>query len=219
MLTVACVLRSGGIYTPEWVGKLQRAVARHMTVAHRFVALSDVPVPCERIPLEHGWPGWWSKIELFRPELFDGAVLYFDLDTLIVENIDALTDLPHRFAMLRGFGRPHYIGSGVMWMRRPMPEVYWKFCEAPEAFMAEYAANPKNRHNAFNAARGDQAFIYDAVGNANIARLTDDVPGLIKLYPRHLTDTVPAGCSVVCFKGKNKPPAAMGHAWAREAWR
>ena len=218
MLTVACVLRSGGIYTPEWVGKLQRAVARHMTVAHRFVAFSDVPVECERIPLRHGWPGWWSKIELFDGRV-EAPILYLDLDTLITGPIDALARLPHRFAMLRGFGRPHYIGSGVMWIGEPMRWVYEKFCQAPDGFMAEYAANPKNRHNAFNAARGDQAFIFDAVGNENIARLTDDVPGLIKLYPKHLTDAVPAGCSVVCFKGKNKPPAAMGHAWAREAWR
>lgn len=89
-LTIACVLRSGGVYDAEWVAKLQRGVARHMTLPHRFVCLSDVDVPCERIPLVTDWPGWWSKIELFRKGLFDGPVLYTDLDSVITGPLDGM---------------------------------------------------------------------------------------------------------------------------------
>ena len=92
-MIVACVLRSGGIYSPEWVRKLRDGVARQFTVPHRFVCLSDVDVSaiCERIPLVEDWPGWWSKIELFRSGLFDDTVLYFDLDTVPVGSLDAMT--------------------------------------------------------------------------------------------------------------------------------
>ncbi len=40
-------------------------VQDNLKLHHRFVCLSDVDVPCERIFLKHGWPGWWSKVELF----------------------------------------------------------------------------------------------------------------------------------------------------------
>ncbi len=218
MVTILCVLRSGGLYDASWVGKLARGVARNLTVPHRFVCLSDVEVPCERIALKHNWPGWWSKIELFAPGTVTGPAIYFDLDTIITGNIDALARLPYDFSMLRGFGRTHYIGSGVMCFRKPQHAVYARFLEQPEAFMREYAANPTNKHQAFNAHRGDQAFIYDTLGEQGITRFTDAVPGMVLLYPAHLNSHVPDGCSVVCFKGAMKPPDAMIHDWARKNW-
>lgn len=220
MLSVLCVLRSGGAYDAEWVRKLRDGVARNITVPHRFVCLSDVDVPCDRIPLVQDWPGWWAKIELFRPGVVTGPTLYLDLDTVIVDKIDALANITRDFSMLRGFGRKHYIGSGVMLFKKPLTTVYESFLKSPERFIEEYATNPNNRHQAFNAAVGDQAFIYDAIGNENIHRLTDSVPNLIQCYPKTFNGArVPTGCSVVCFKGKIKPPDAMHLGWCRENWK
>lgn len=220
MLTILSVLRSGGVYDAEWVRKLRDGVARHLPIPHRFVCLSDVEVPCDRIPLVHGWPGWWSKIELFRPGIVTGPAIYFDLDTVIVGDLTPLLSLGHDFSMLRGFGRKHYVGSGVMIFRKPRPDVYERFMKSPEQFITEYADNPHNRHNAFNAARGDQAFIFEVVGDANIQRFTDYVPGMVRLYPRNFDrlSEVPSGCAVVCFKGKTKPPDAAQFKWLRENW-
>jgi hypothetical protein len=111
-LTVACVLRSGGDFDAEYVERLQHDVAKHLGRRHRFVCLSDVPVPCERLPLRHGWPGWWSKLELF--EQLRGRVLYFDLDTVIVGSLDAIADYPHEFSMLSDFSDERRFASGVM---------------------------------------------------------------------------------------------------------
>ena len=36
------------------------------------------------------YPGWWAKINLFAPGMFDGPVLYFDLDTMPVGTLDGL---------------------------------------------------------------------------------------------------------------------------------
>ena len=96
-LTVACVYRTGGkLYSPRYVEILQAMVRRHLTVPYTFVCLSDDPnVPCTRIPLLMGWPGFFSKIELFRPGLFAGPVLYFDLDTVIHGPVDALAELAY----------------------------------------------------------------------------------------------------------------------------
>ena len=78
--TVACVLNVGEFrgrtYSPEWVRKLKRMVER-TTKGVRFVCLSNVPVEgVETIPLRDNLPGWWAKIELFRPGLFTGRTLY-----------------------------------------------------------------------------------------------------------------------------------------------
>jgi hypothetical protein len=214
MVTVLCVLRSGGPYSSDWVHRLRRAVNRNLTVAHQFVCISDVPVEADRIPLTADWPNWWAKIAMFAPGVLTQKTLYLDLDTIVTGNIDALADLPHDFAMLRGFGRPNYVGSGVMWFRERAPAgVYENFAADPQAIMDRYAVNTSK-----GAAFGDQAFIYDTVGDANIGRIQDDVPGLLRLYPAHFTDTVPDGCGLAVFKGKCKPPDAMKHPWAKRAW-
>lgn len=95
ILTVACVYRSGSrLYSARYVEVLRDMVARHLTVPYQFVCLSDDPgVPCNRIPLITDWPGFYSKLELFRPGLFSGPVLYFDLDTVIHRNIDSIANL------------------------------------------------------------------------------------------------------------------------------
>jgi hypothetical protein len=49
--------------------------------------------------LIHGWPGSWSKIELFRPNLLRGRMLYFDLDVMMTGSLDALTDYRGRFLL------------------------------------------------------------------------------------------------------------------------
>ncbi len=85
MLTIACLLRSGG---PDFNEKhVARLMEQCEVIPHtRFVCLSDVDVPCERIKLSHKWARWWGQIELFRPGLFEGPVLYLDLDTTVLRD-------------------------------------------------------------------------------------------------------------------------------------
>ena len=131
-LTVICVLRSSPEYDASWVEKLKNGVERNMTVPHVFKCLSDVEVPCERIPMVEDWPGWWSKIELFRPGVITGKTLYLDLDTVILSNIDHLTNFKHDFAMMRNLNAPYMPGSAVMWFGKPpSSEVYDRFKKDP----------------------------------------------------------------------------------------
>lgn len=211
MLTVLSVLKSGGTYHAEWVLKLQKAVARHLCVPHVFKCLSDVEVPCERIALEHGWPGWWSKIELFRPGVVSGPTLYLDLDTVLVGAIDRLADLPFDFAIMRNLNASWMPGSAVMWFKERAPaQVYDIFRENPEHFIGQYSDRSEGTY------LGDQAFIWDAL-ERKVDYLTDAVPGLIRSYRRHCAAGVPQGCSVVAFGGDKKPSTVQDH-WVREAW-
>ncbi|KKK78135.1 hypothetical protein LCGC14_2846620, partial [marine sediment metagenome] len=93
MITIACVYWKGKfrgrekLYSVRWVKRLRNMVSRNLPIPHRFVCLSNVEGPCERIPLLHNWPGYWSKIELFRPGIFEDRVLYLDLDLVVLESL------------------------------------------------------------------------------------------------------------------------------------
>lgn len=209
-ITVLCVLRSGGDYHAEYVRILRDGVAKHLTVPHRFVCLSDAPVPCERIPLKHNWPGWWSKLEIFRPDVITGPTLYLDLDTVVVGNLDAVASIPYEFAMLNIREKDVKVGnSGAMWLEKPFPHVYERFAEKPE-YWIEY--HQKHAHNRY---MGDQAFISDCF--PLIPKLHHALPGFFKSYKYdRCQEDVPPGCSVVCFGGKPRPHQAGG--WVKEAW-
>lgn len=110
MVTVACVLRSGGGYTVEYVERLKAGVDAHLK-GHEFVCLSDVSVPAKRIPLVTDWKGWWAKIELFRLKT---PTLYLDLDTVVTGDITDIAHHEHEFTMLSDFYHPERPASGVM---------------------------------------------------------------------------------------------------------
>lgn len=118
-LTVACVLWRGPNarrdYRPEHVSRLRDMVARHLTVPHRVVCLSNWPVPCERIPLVTSREGWWAKTELLRPDLFTGRVLYLDLDVTIIDNIDEIAAYPGQFVTLRDWLTLGFNSSVMLW--------------------------------------------------------------------------------------------------------
>jgi hypothetical protein len=210
MFSVVCVLRSGGIYDASWVEKLQRGVARHLSRPHRFYCLSDVDVPCERVPMLHNWPTWYSKLELMRPGVITGDTLYIDLDTAITGSLDGMTNFDSDFAMIRSFANPQQPASGVMWFRKVPHEIYHKFAKQPEAWIAHYDRTGVGAHI------GDQGFISDHL--ANIDFLTDMFDG-IRAYKYHCKRKLLPGTAVVCFQGKEKMTTLPSDHWVNEHWR
>lgn len=216
-ITVACVLRSGGVYDAEWVAKLQRGVARHLSVPHRFVCLSDVPLPAtiERIPLRHDWPGWWSKLELFA-EPFEGTTLYFDLDSVIVGSLDAIAAHPHRFTMAHEYWRPHLLCSTTMAWRGDYSEIYRRFAADPVALAHHY-----DKVLPASGRVGDQAFIEDCFRDAS--EYPDTFRDLfgersIASYKVHNCQSAPpADAAVVSFHGKPKMHE-IKTGWVPELW-
>lgn len=211
-LIVACVLRSGGVYTHEWVTKLAHGVTTHLSAEHRFVCLTDharLPVG-ERIALGDDLPGWWSKIELFRPGLFDPAdsVLYLDLDMLVLDDLRELFCPNTNLRMVRDFLRgAGYHNSSVMSWRGDFSHIYRAFKQDPETWMQLYdRKRPGGRI-------GDQAFIENAVAPD---RLRTFAPGKIVSYKVEARAGPPPGAALVAFHGRPKPPDAGG--WAASMW-
>ena len=195
-VTVACVLRSGGDFTVEYVERLRLSLLRHMH-NHRFVCLSDVPMPkgIERIPLTHAWPGWWSKIELFK-HLTEGRTIYFDLDTVIKGDVNCLKRFK-QFTMLGDFLHPEVQASGVMAWDGSYQHIY-------DMFRSDYTAHMK----AYQAGKGfdtwgDQAFIRNFVGD-EIDTWQDICPHTFASY-KLSTEADIADASVICYHGKPRP--------------
>lgn len=107
LLTIACVLWQDvtSPYHPFHVKHLRDQVLP-FAPEHRFVCLTNAPwwessiEGVELIPLRDGNPGWWAKVELFRPGLFDDRVLYLDLDVEVIDDLSPFFEFNAPFAAI-----------------------------------------------------------------------------------------------------------------------
>lgn len=193
MTGVLCVLRSGGVYDAEDVIRLHDGVRAHLPGA-MFRCLSDVRVPgVNTIPLLTDWPGWWAKLEAFRPDL-PGDWLYMDLDTIIVGPLADMLGLG-RLAIMRDVYRRDGLQSSIMWLPEAERAAVWP----------HWSANPK-RHMRRHANGGDQEYLEEHwLGRATLWQ--DALPGQVVSYKADVLrlGKVPSGARAVVFHGRPKP--------------
>jgi len=208
MITVACVLRSGGDYDRSYVDKLASGIGENLHIPHRLVCLTDrraeiSGMECKGLLYE--WPGWWSKIEVFGLE---PPVLYFDLDTVITGDITPLAqsvaDSCDGLMMLRGFYRSDKC-SGIMGWRQDMKWLLGRFLEhyAPRA---KFGNHYDMRVNG-NRYRGDQDWLA-AVTQKERTPVTfaqDVFPGIYSYKVDVAGRGIPDDARVICFHGKPRP--------------
>lgn len=216
-MTVACVMKTGGRYDMSWVARLRRSIHRHHPDV-RFVCLTDsdepAPADVECISLMHGWPGWWSKIELFRPGAFtpDERVVYLDLDVVVMRPITQLLRYNGEFAALRGFIRTDGLNSSVMAFRAGAPlvnDIYSPFAVRHKTIMRRLRRE------------GDQDWIR-AMAELDADRLQDVLPaGYVQsLKVDGLVDAAepPKELRILVLHGRPKMPDLPTDHWARVEW-
>lgn len=184
--TSVTVLKSGGEYRPEHVQRLAKKVPG-------LVCLSDVDIPgVPTVKLQHNWPGWWSKMELFSP-LFDTDLLHIDLDTLIVGDIAPFLKVG-KTTLLDDFYYPGTLASGLMYIRHEDKTKVWaEFMKNPEGVIGAYVKPPLI---------GDQGFLNTVIK----AQIWQEVlPKAVVSYKVHCQEGIPPGASIVCFHGKPRP--------------
>lgn len=139
-LTITAVLKEGGVYTEEHLARLYALVVENVRQPFVWQTVTDSQ-----------WPGWWSKMELFRPGRFAGRVLYLDLDTTPCGLLDDL--VRDGFWMCRDWATLGLNSSVMCWT--PSPETGRMF--------AEFEANAERIMGEFN---GDQDFIQSRMKEA-----------------------------------------------------
>ena len=213
MINVVCVLRQGGKvgYDASWVEKLQNAVARNLTIPHKFICLSDCEVPCERIPLELTGDGFWAKLQLFKPEMFTGPVFYLDLDTVICGNIDNViaSVLDEKFVMW--FEKDKQIhSSAMMWWQGDYSYLWNLYLSKPLSYWKElYSTAPLY---------GDQAIISE---NTDHKLFTDLLPSewfhIVSKYDENIDLSA---VKILHFRKVHTKPSTMGHhKLVKKHWR
>jgi len=201
MKTIFTVLKTGGEYEPTHVRWLHRQCQIHAPNAE-FVCLTDVSggvsgVRCE--PLIREWSGWWSKIELFRFK----DVFYLDLDTVILNNIEYMFDLPDFYALQNVAGHKLKarvsMGSGIMSWHGKYEGVYANF---------DYSRIRKysKRQNLW----GDQGYIQEIIPGWK--SLQNAFPGRIHSYKFSGIDVENPKSDIVVFSG-NPRPWKVSHSW------
>ena len=213
MIAVFCVLKSGGDYNLDYVMKLRNMIKRNSTVPYDFICLTDLeidPRVCKSIPLVREWAGWWSKIELFRPGLTDKQkIIYFDLDTLIVKNIDDILSYAHSMTALRPWNRKNrqagLSASGMMAWRN----------DASNSFLFDQF----KLENISNYRGGDQEYISKILMENGVeTTFFQTAFSGIYSYKRNCRKGLLSDARIVCFHGKPRPHE-MNQKWVKENWR
>jgi hypothetical protein len=125
----ACVIH-GDVYSWQYVETLLSMLQRHLTPTVRLHVYTEAERTVPDTMIKHilePWSisgpkkSWWYKMQLFNTEHHSGPLLYFDLDTVIVGNLDWIWQLSSdSFCTIRDFKhlwRPTFYGinSSVMW--------------------------------------------------------------------------------------------------------
>lgn len=210
MLTIVTLLHHGGVYSPEWVQKLQRQCAR-WAPAHRFVCLSDQEVPgVETLDFWWGWPKWFRKFELYRPGLVPGRALFLDLDTLVIGPLAPLVERPEPVVWHEdGVWKGRLSTALALWTGDDLAYLYDEFRASPAKIM-----DPAFKGAAPNSVHTDQSAI-DVMFRGEKVFDTQILPGF-SVHNRDVWREQPAGASLVHCCGEAKPHEVGG--WMQRYW-
>lgn len=220
-INIVC-LKWGEKYPSQYVNRLYRMVERHLDRPFRFFCLTENPQGLDSqitpLPIEQeGLQGWWYKLTLFKKNFYDlsGPILYFDLDVVIVGNINFLVDLPGDFLIIRDASRQLMWNSSVMRFRAG------QFAEIWDGFLAE-------KDQILASYNGDQEWIFHCVPEAStwpgdkilsykkglksraFAFLPKQICSFLGLRAMQFMDTpLEPDAAVIVFHGKPDPEDVM----------
>ncbi len=209
MLNIACVQVSN--YEgrgSEYVNKLALMCQRNITLPYKFVCvtdepggyLSDVhPIPAPKLPHMRGW---FAKLYLFAPGVFPKGerVLFFDLDTLILADIDDYASYVGPLAGLGDFRTHRLFASGLMaWEAGTADRIWTNWVK-----------------QGYPIGDGtDDSWIVSQVPEA--VRIQRKLSGIVSYKFHKCQKAPPEGARICVFQRKPKPHECGG--WVKDVWR
>ncbi len=224
MVNVVC-MKWGTAYGPDYVNRLYRGVARHLTIPHRFVCFTDdaagivdgvecKPLPPITIPESRPFSAH-RKLSLFaeRVDDLEGPMLFLDLDLLIVDTIDCFFEYPGDFCIIHNWietrktlfrPRPHIGNSSV-----------FRLTVGSHPYVLQHYHD--NIDDAINNYSAPQVFLSRTVETMTFWPAT-----WCRSFKRHCipslplnwleTPRIPKGAKIVVFHGRPNPDeAAAGY--------
>ena len=173
--TVICLKWGAAPYSADWINRLYRGVARHLSPPFNFVAFTDETDGLDpaieardihSLTFAPELEGIWWKLAVLHPDAkLTGTCLFLDLDSIIVGGLDKVFNHPGDFCAIRNW---------ISWRKtilRPRPWIFnttlYRFQagahpEAVETFLRDpAAANDKTKFST------EQKFMTHAIGAEN----------------------------------------------------
>jgi hypothetical protein len=218
MINVVC-FKWGTEFGPEYVNKLYNSVKRNTTIDINFICYTEDPsgVECETREFLEPLPHWWYIIGLFNLEHgFKEKVVYMDLDTIILGNIDHILSIEEPFITLRDYYRPKGLQTAyIAWEPNSCGFIWDKLAKS-------YTPETYNKLRHFRG--GTNKWLEDSVGvGPEVPRLQDHVPGECVSYKVHIRDKQqPCNFNdvrMVFFHGKPRPHEVANLDWMQKNWK
>jgi len=169
MNNIIC-LKYGSMYNVDYVNILYAMCKRNLTAPFRFFCITDnttgLHKRIETITLERRLPGWWGKVQFFKPHPeISGTVLAIDLDMVVVDNIDCFFSYkPGSFCMKWDYAG-HGHSSCVMRFEAGTVNHIYQNCDLTKMDYAQHNSQPRfKRHKYW----GDQIWITEQMVNKHV---------------------------------------------------
>lgn len=166
--TIVC-MKWGTLYPAQYVNVLFNACKRYLTRPFRFVCFTDSDAglqagieshPIANIGLKKSSysHGAWPKITVFLPHagILSGRCLFIDLDTVLLESIDPLFDVPGDLVCIDSrpwrykSGPPRTMTSFFSFTAGKMNWIVERFVERPDHFIERYGIEQDFLHSEVN---------------------------------------------------------------------
>lgn len=215
-INILCVMKSGGGYNLKHVDRLADMVKENIgDTPYTFNCLTDLVRKesiidnIQFIPLEYGWPGWWSKVEMFDPGLFEGErILYIDLDVLITGSLKDIASYKGDACICRGFS-DHYPTQSIVNFKSGYFKKIWKtFNEDPKKWIKD--------GNLRMAPHFGDRVLFTKLVYPKVDFFQDLYPGQVVSFRHHCRDGLPSDARVVQFHGNPKPWDVKGNKPSQE---
>ena len=209
-ITIFLVLKTGGpVYDSRYVNATAQNIRNNVTHNAEIVCITDNATGINSVDrivkMQHNWPKWWGKIELFRPDITANEhAMYIDLDTVCLGNIDYMCRATDGFYGLRDFYALDTFQTGLL---------KWDICDDT---INIYEHNKNDIHKYIN--KGDHELIGAVAKNKKF--LQDAFPGEICSYKKHLGHLYKnyINPSIICFHGDPRPHTVK-HDLITSAWK
>lgn len=206
------------VYDKKWVDILFSSLKKHLKTEFKFHCFSNdlKQSECEYqiIPLNGSHWGWWNKLEMFAPGLFDGPCLNIDIDNVICKDFSTvLENLPQNKILMPVEPYKNIFNSSLVYWNGDFSEIYLNFVKNAEIIKEQYHLPSESEPSI-----GDGAYIKN-IAFDRLEAFDKHVPAGFFNWRHHKVKTDINDPTFIFFLADQKPTNNMHLDIVKENWK